>query len=368
VHQPNAKEAGASPTQEGATIHDVARLANVSASTVSNWLKGRHERMRPETRDRIGSVVRQLGYRPNQVARQLKTGQVKTLGLIVGSVANPFWGMFAHRVEDAARKRGYQVLLGNSERDRGREQGYTEMLWASGVRGLIIGSSSFSFDHLSSLAERGMNIVAFDRPTQATDTFAFDSVGVDGVVGGRVATEHLLALGHRRIGFISGPLKTVSRLARLEGYTRALRDGGAHAPLVWEGAPTSGSFGDFEGAELGRLAARELLAAADPPTALFALNDMYALGAYAGVRDMGRRVPDDVSIVGFDDIFLADIVQPRLTTIRQPLAEMMERVVELVIGRIEGTNTSAPEHVETEVELIVRESTAPARTDGSSVT
>lgn len=346
---------------ESATIQDVARLAHVSSSTVSNYLNGRLDRMRPETTERIQRAIAQLGYTPSIVARHLKTGRVPMLGLIVPSVANPFWGLVARRVEEQALAQGYQVLLCNAERDPDRERRYAEALWASGVRGVVFGSSPLTFDHIQRLAQRGLRVVAFDRQTQRTDRTVVDSVGIDNVQAARQAVEHLLVLGHRRVGLLSGPIRTVSRQDRLAGYQAALRAAGIEPDpaLIWEGA-SDGGFGDKESAELGRLGARELLRHPQPPTALVAINDMYALGAYAGLRDLGMTVPDAISVVGFDDIApLAEIAQPPLTTMRQPLDEMLQLVVQRLIGRIEQTRTGPPEHTVVAPTLVPRASTAP---------
>ncbi|HEU0116647.1 MAG TPA: LacI family DNA-binding transcriptional regulator [Thermomicrobiales bacterium] len=345
------------------TIEDVALLAKTSPSTVSNVLNGRLDRMRPETQARIQRAMEQLGYTPNQLARQLKTGKTPILGLIVPSVANPFWGSFAQYVEEAARDRGYQVLLGNAGRDPAQEERYAESLWSYGIRGVIFGSSPLSLDYVQALVKRGMRAVTFDRDTTPMDRAAggaIDSVSIENAKGARLATDHLLALGHRRIGFLSGPLRTASRLERLNGYRDALRAAGIAADegLVWEGFPAHG-FGDVEGAAFGRRGARELLEQPDPPTALFAINDMYALGAYAGARDVGARVPDDVSIVGFDDIAFAEIAQPPLTTIRQPLRDMLQATVAMLIDRLEGAKVGPADHLLAPPELIVRASTAP---------
>lgn len=347
------------------TIEDVALLAQTSASTVSNVLNGRLDRMRPETRDRIERAMEQLGYTPNQVARQLKTGQVPIIGLVVPSVANPFWGAFAQAVEEAARTRGYQVLLGNSERDPAREERYAESLLAHGIRGVIFGSSPLSLDHVSGLVDRGLSAVVFDREMRRGDARSrsvIDSISVDNVLGARIATEHLTSLGHRRVGFLSGPLRTASRLGRLAGYRAGLEAAGIEPlpALVWEGSPAHG-FGDVEGSDFGRTGARDLLNVAEPPTALFAINDMYALGAYAGARDLGLRVPEDVSVVGFDDIFLAEVAQPPLTTVRQPLRDMLQSTVGFLIDRLEGRRTGPGEQTVIVPELVIRHSTAPVR-------
>ncbi len=340
------------------TIHDVARLADVSPSTVSNLLNGRHHRMRPATKVRIEQAIDRLGYTPSRLARQLKSGYAPIIGLIVPSVANTFWGGMARAVEETALAHGYRVLLGNGERNLDRELAYAEEMWAQGIRGIIFGSSPLSLAHLLGLVKRGLRIVAFDRQTQRGDELDIDSVAIDNVRGAQLATEHLIALGHRRIGFISGPIRTVSRVDRLDGYRTALADAGIRfdRQLVWEGAETGG-FGDIEGAQLGRKGAHDLLSLPERPTALFTINDMYALGAYAGARDLGLRVPDMVSIVGFDDIVLADIVDPPLTTVRQPLPEMTRVAVERLIGYLEKTTGEAAMHLSVEPALIVRGST-----------
>jgi len=346
------------------TLQDVAKVAGVSASTVSNLLNGRNERMRPETLERVQHAITQLGYSPNRAARHLKTGRVEMIGVIVPSVANPFYGAFASGIEHAALKHGYQILLGNSERDPEREERYAEEFWSHGIRGLISGSSLLALNYFAGFVERGLHIVAFDRQAQSADDLLVDSVSVDNVLAARLATDHLLGLGHRRIGFVTGPLRTVNRLARIEGYQKSLRAFGVapDANLVWEKSLARG-FGDTEGVELGRSGARELLGKTNRPTALLALNDMYAFGAYAGARDLGLRIPDDVSIVGIDNGVLAEVVDPPLTTVRQPLLEMTLAAVDCIIGRIEGKSNGPPQHLTMKPELIVRRSAAKLRTN-----
>lgn len=351
--------------QKSVTIHDVARLAGVSTSTVSNVLNGRLDQMRSETSERVAQAIAQLGYAPSAAARQLKTGHTPVLGLMVPSVANPFWGALAQNVCDVASLHGYQVLLCNTERDATLEQHYLDVFWSHGAHGVILGSSSVSLDHLRVFAERGMQFISFDRlpaehESSMHDRFAIDSVSIDNAVGAALAVRHLLDLGHERIGFISGPLRTLSRLARLEGYRTALAEAGitANQNWVWEGRDARG-FGDVDGAQLGRNAAHDLLCGLQRPTALIAINDMYALGATAGARDLGLRVPDDLSVIGFDDIVLASITEPPLTTVRQPLRELMHAAVELLVSRLAINRVHTREYVVIAPELVVRESTAP---------
>ena len=341
------------------TITDVARTAEVSVSTVSNLLNGRSKRMRPETRVRIQNAIKTLGYTPNKAARQLKTGHARIIGLIVPSVANPFYGVFARYVEKTALENGYQVLLCNSERNPERERSYAQELWGYGVRGIIFGSSLMQFTHLDDLIEQGLHLVGFDRLSQVQDRRVIDSIGVDNLLAARLATKHLLALGHKRIGFLSGSVATVSRIDRLKGYKSALREAGIEPDekMIWEGS-SNGTFGDADAIEMGRQGAHELFTVLNPPTALFAINDMYALGAYAGARDLRLQIPKNVSIVGMDDIMLTEIAQPPLTTIRQPIQHIAELATKRVIGRIKETCSNPQEHIVLPPRLIARGSTA----------
>ncbi len=340
------------------TIGDVAKFAEVSTSTVSNYLNGRSKRMSAGTEQRVLDAIEQLNYKPNQMARQLKTGHAKIIGLIVPSVANPFYGVFAREIEKTALEHGYQVFLCNSERNPEREHGYAEKLWGYGVRGIILGSSLTQFSHFDDLVDRGLHLVAFDRVSQEKDQTVVDSIGVDNVLAARLAIKHLLSLGHRRIGFLSGSISTVSRIDRLNGYLQALDEAGIEKDdrLIWRGYE-SGHFGDNNAVEMGRQGAHELLTLAQAPTALFAINDMYAFGAYAGVHDLGMSVPNDISIVGMDDIMLAEVVQPPLTTIRQPIKQIAQIAIERLLGRLQQTITNKQEHVVLAPRLVVRSST-----------
>lgn len=345
---------------KGVTIYQVAQEAGVSPSTVSNYLNGRRARMLPATRDRIEQTIQRLDYRPNRAARQLRTGRIQVIGLVVPSVANPFWGTFARHLEGAALAEGYRVLLCNSERDPDRERGYIEELWHDGVRGVVLCSSLPSLDHLLPLLDRGLGLVAFDRTTQAGDPPSLVNISVDNVVGAELATTHLIELGHRRLAFVSGSLRSVNRKERYRGFCSAMEKAGLEPcdALVWSGA-TAEPFGDLDAADLGRRAAAELMEHDDSPTAIFAINDMTALGAYAGIRDAGLRVGRDVSVVGFDDVVLADLAAPALTTVRQPLPEMAAVAFTHLRARVEERGAPRGQSRLLRPDLMVRESTAP---------
>jgi DNA-binding LacI/PurR family transcriptional regulator len=175
-----------------------------------------------------------------------------------------------------------------------------------------------------------------------------------------LATKHLLSLGHTRIGFLSGPIRTISRMERLEGYKNALSEAGIESDsgLIWDIAPNGDNYGDADAVDLGRQGTQELLSRANPPTAIFAINDMVAFGAYSGAGDLGMTIPTDLSVVGVDDITLTEVVQPPLTTIRQPVQKIAELAVERLIARIQGTIVEEPGHQILRPQLIVRSSTA----------
>jgi DNA-binding LacI/PurR family transcriptional regulator len=344
----------------GHTIHDVARVAGVSPSTVSNVLNGRRERMRSETLERVTRAMAELGYAPNQIARGLKTGFIPTIGLIVPSVANPFWGAFARYVEHAALARHCQVMLCNGERDPQREQQYAESMLGRGIRGVILGSAPLSMKHMVGLVKRGLNVVTFDREIVGADGLEFDSVRVDNSDGARQAVEHLLNLGHRRIGFVSGPISSSARTDRFDAYKSALAARGI-APdpdLIWT---EHVSDADEEGTLLGKTAALALLRRKDPPTAFFAVNDMIAFGIYAGVREAGLEIPRDISVVGFDNIRLCEVVSPPLTTVVQPLPELMNAAVQMLLARLERKTQGPATHVTIPAKLMLRGSTGPRK-------
>ena len=347
----------------GVTIYQVAREAGVSPSTVSNLLNGRPGRMLPQTRQRVEAAIERLGYRPNRAARQLRTGRIQVIGLVVPSVANPFWGTFARHLEAAALESGYHVLLCNSERDPDRERKYVEELWADGIRGVVLCSSLPSLEHLMPIVRDGLGLVAFDRTAQVGDPETLVNISLDNVVGAQLATRHLLELGHKRIAFVSGSLRSVNRRERFRGFCEALEAAGldpADSP-VWSGGPDE-RYGDLDVAGLGRTAATELLSGERPPTAIVAINDMCALGVCAGIRDAGLRVADDVSVIGFDDIVLADLAAPALTTIRQPLPEMAAAAFAHLRAGIESGEPIPGQSLLMRPELIVRASTAPVPT------
>lgn len=342
------------------TIRDVARRAGVSPTTVSNALNGRTGRLSPATAERLREVCEELGFVPDELGRQLRRGHAKMIGLIVPSVANPFWGEFVRAAEEAARPSGFTVLSVSSDRLQEREREYTESMYRLGIRAILFGSSPMSLDYLSAWSDGGLNTMVFDRRFRRGDLQGIDCVTLDNRKGGYLATKALTDLGHRRIGFLSGPIKTASRRDRFTGYRRALSEAGIDfdSGLVWAGSGKS-AFGDPEGGDLGRAGALDLLTKDPSLTAMVAINDMYAIGAYAGIRSIGRSVPADVSVIGFDDIVLSRLVHPALSTVRQPVWQMAEVAINRLIARVKGEAGPEPLRQQWSPEFVRRESVAP---------
>jgi DNA-binding LacI/PurR family transcriptional regulator len=266
----------------------------------------------------------------------------------------------AHAVEVAAQTRGFQVLLGNTLRDAARERQCAADFFAFGIRGVIATSSPFDLEHFNDLIGRGLSVVALDMVNSSADAEpAMDSVSMDNHRAGYLATEHLIELGHQRIGYVSGATPTMSRRDRLSGYKAALNAANIELdPMLIAAGESASGYDDIHAAEHGRSAARSLLALPDPPSALVALNDMHAVGACAAVREIGGTVPDHVSVVGIDDINLAALLYPPLTTVRHPVKALSEAAVDLLVRRIEARERSPSRQIVFEPTLVVRGSTA----------
>ncbi len=345
------------------TIQDVARSAMVSPSSVSNYLNGRHNQMRAETCERIRMVIEELNYRPNGVARQLKTGHAPMLGLLVPSTANQFFGELAAEIEMAAQRYGFRTFLCNTLREREREREFAAELVSYGVRGMILGSAIRDPEGIIHLLRRGISIVAFDVLSSDLGVEGLDVVTIDNVHATRIAVQHLVGLGHRRIAYVTAPVGTIGREARLRGYKEALVQHGLEEQgrVIIENAPQARSaYGDADLVQLGRHAVASLLAPeADRPTAIIAMNDLIAFGIVSRLREEGVSVPGDMSLIGIDDVNIADMTSPSLTTVRQPFPEMAEAAVASLCARMNDSKRPCNETV-FKPELIIRASTAPA--------
>jgi LacI family transcriptional regulator len=326
------------------TIVEVARRAKVSTSTVSHVVNGTRF-VSPPARARVEAAIRALGYRPNALARSLRVGQSHTLGLVVPDSANPFFAEMGRAIELAAFQAGFSVILCNTENDRGKERLYLAVLAKKQVDGIILVAAEERGDAVAGLLRGRLPVVAIDRERPG---LKLDTVLTDHRMGGRLATGHLIGLGHRRIGCITGPARLSPSRLRLAGYRRALREAGIGPDdlLVVEG--------DFHPSS-GAAAARALLQRPRPPTAIFACNDLMAMGVLSAAAASGRRVPADLAVVGYDDIELAPFTTPPLSTVAQPRREMGREIVKLLVNRI-GDRDLPPQREVLPVALQVRQS------------
>jgi len=347
------------------TIEDVAQRAGVSISTVSNALNGRPERMRKETLSRIEAVIAELGFQPNRAARQLKTGHTPLIGLLVPSIENPSYGLLAHEIEIAAQERyGYRVLLASTYRNREKESSFFDDLLSHGVRGVIVISSLADQSHVHAAVRRGLVAVSYDRRAPARQTSPIDYVSMDNVSAARLAVEHLLANGHVRLALVTASGRTLSRTEKIQGFLAAVRSRGAgRAAKVLERKAGS-DFGDAEMAELGRALADDIAKSSLRPTGIVAINDMLAIGLIAGLRNRGIRVPDEVSVIGMDDLVLSSLVNPALTSIRLPLAAMAQTMVDRLIRRLGDPRIPTGEFL-FQPTLVARGSVGPPVTRGA---
>ncbi|RWE10354.1 MAG: LacI family transcriptional regulator [Mesorhizobium sp.] len=320
------------------TIADVARYAGVSVATVSHVMN-RTRHVEPETAERVRAAITALRYSPNSLARSLRRGETKTIGLLLPDNSNPFFASVARQIEDAGFVAGYTVILCNSDGSAEKEERYLSVLMAKQIDGLIFAGSS---DHARVFASLSAAVpaVLLDREIH--------SVNVDSVL-----VDHDLGLGHKRIGVIGGPRDSSSSPARLRGFTRALEEAGLALP------PSSVVDSDYHFAG-GRLAMERLLEQAPEITAVFACNDLMAMGAITALRSRGLRVPDDMSLIGFDDIPYAVTTWPPLTTIAQPVEKIGTRAVSLLLERVVEPEAPSRREVLTPV-LVERESCAPLR-------
>ena len=314
------------------TIKDVAHHAGVSVSTVSNVLNGRTGRMRKETLARVEKAIGQLKFRPNAVARRLKTGQAPLLGLLVPSLANPMYGAIAREIETFAQEQyGHRVLIGSTYRDKEKEATFFEDLLAHGVSRVIVISSLADERHFETVVGRGMTVVSYDRGAAKGRTSKVVHVTPDNFEAARLATEHLIAHGHKRLAFATVAGMTMSRSAKIQGFQAAASRNGLQKTAVILNGGLLDEYGDSIMSEVGRALALRLSAEPARPTGIVAVNDLMALGLMAGLREAGLRVPQDVSIVGIDGLFLAALSNPGLSTVQLPVADMARAMVECAI-------------------------------------
>ncbi|NBE50497.1 LacI family DNA-binding transcriptional regulator [Streptomyces boluensis] len=311
------------------TLADVAREVGVSAKTVSRVLN-EDGPASARTREQVLAAVAKLGFQPNLMARNIRVGGPDaTIGLVIPDVANPFFGAVARAIEDTVRERGLTLLMGSSADDPARERALTDQFLARRVSILmVVPSVGADHTHLKSHREAGLPVIFLDRPGVGLST---DRVVSSNRVGAHDGVAHLIAHGHRRIGFLGDlPLKLYTRRERLAGYRSALDE----ATIPYDRSLVANAH-DQQSAEA---ATAQLLDLADPPTALFAGNNIMALGI---VAELARTKRKDVAVVAFDDIALAEALEPALTVVAQNAQELGEAAATIALTRLDGTRTRA---------------------------
>jgi LacI family transcriptional regulator len=328
-------------------MSDVALEAGVSLMTVSRVINNKGD-VSNETRQRVLDVIVKLGYRPSAIARSLATRETATIGLVIPDVGNAFFAEITQGVERLAYSRGYHVFLCNTGEDPQRELSVIQSLEEKRVDGLILCSSRLEEEKLVELVSDLSAVVLVNRSLCQTAEGTFDSVMLDDERGGWMATQHLIESGHRNIGFLAGPTASYSGAGRRKGFLTALQEGGIEPVDGWIRHCQPSVEGGYE-------ATCELLALYPSLTALFCYNDLVAVGALQACNELKRRVPEDLAIVGHDDIPVAALVSPALTTCRVPRYELGTRAVEALLERLRDHSHDCSQ-IMLEPELVIRES------------
>lgn len=333
------------------TIRDVATRAGVSTATVSRVLAGVGH-PRPDTAAAVQRAAKELGYRPSGVARSLRMRQTRSIGLIVTDIANPFFPEVVKAADDRARELGYSILLGTAAYDERRAMHYLDLMADRRVDGMIVASSQLSQEGWARLVASPVPVVVANAEPAGVPVTVITS---DNVGASRLAVDHLVGLGHRRIGYLRGPEAYTAAVPRIDGFHAACADAG----LDPSDTPVIDGEADVESGYRG---AGEVLASHPGVTAIYCYNDLTAIGVLRRLRDAGRRVPDEISVVGLDDIAAASWTAPSLTTVAQQKAEIGRLAVERVIACLrDAGDVLEPAVVRLPTSLTVRESTGPVR-------
>ena len=326
------------------SLRDIAKKAGVSVGTASNVLN-RPGIVAPETAKRVHQVIEEMGYNPNGYVKQMSAGHSRTLGLVVPNVSNPFFAEVARGVEDAAFKKNYAVFICNSGESNQREERFMSVLIEQMVKGVLITPTSLKPGHIKLLKERGISVVLID----ATGKMSTEcSVTVNDVRGGEIAIEHLADLHHTTIAWVCGPETIPQAADRSKGVAAAAKSRKVKISTIRVPSMTFAS---------GEEAVKEFLALDPRPTAIFCANDVLALGVMRGLMAEGIRIPDEVSLIGYDDIEFAPSAAVPLTSIAQPAYQLGQVATQLLLSECEGIETHAHQAVNFQPELVVRQST-----------
>lgn len=328
-----------------ANIRDVATMAGVSTTTVSHVINETRF-VAEETRERVFAAMRDLNYAPSLVARSLKVKETHSIGMLVTTSSNPFFAEVVRGVERYCFEQGYNLMLGNTEGEAATALSYLKMMLRKRVDGLLVMCSEGQQEVLSQLGWlKDLPVVQMDWGNSGGEV---DLIADNSRHGGWLATRHLIELGHRKIGCITGPSQRAPGAERVAGFHDALQEAGLECPAqwLWEG--------DFDCAS-GHRAMQALLILPDRPTALFVCNDLMAMGAISAATAAGLKVPDDISIIGYDNVALAEFMSPPLTTINQPKEELGRLAVTQLMSRING-DAGSGRLIKLEPNLVIRAS------------
>lgn len=338
------------------TIRDVAKRAGVAPITVSRVIN-RSRNVSEATRARVQEAIDELGYVPNRLARSLRLKRTHTLALVVTDITNPFWTTVVRGVEDAAQDAGFNVILCNTDECEAKQEQYLDILLQKRVDGIVLVPARASAKLVDWIQRQTTPVVVLDRrvPSVRADVVRGDSEG-----GAYQLVRHLLSLGHRQIAVLSGPKDVSTAADRVDGYCRALAEAGLEIRADWI---RYGSFSQASGYEM----AQQVLAASPRPTALFAINNFIAIGALRALRDAGLRVPEDMSVVTFDDRTSGLVTEPFLTVADQPAYEMGQKAADLLLTRLSGSAGNGYQEIVLPIEITVRRSSSPLGSSGRPV-
>lgn len=338
------------------TINDIAKIAGVSRSTVSRVLTD-NPNVKVSTREKVKAVIEAHNYQPNSLARGLALGKINVVALIIGDIRNPFYSELTWVIEGILNRNGYLVVLCDSEYDIEKEELYLKAVKQYGFSGVVMTSAMESENLISILKSMDCPVVLLNRYIKS---FEEDVVVLDNFQGGYIATKHLIDLGHTKIGIITGPLNSTSSMERFNGYKSALQDYGIK---YREDFVMHGNLKVESGYEYG---VSLLKRKSTKPTAVFAGNDLMAIGIMEAYKNMGMNIPENLSLVGFDDIPLASTPSINLTTIRQPFRELGETVAELVLKRINNERLEYKKVIFSP-QLVIRGTTAPPNNNSGTI-
>ena len=326
------------------SLRDVAKKAQVSVGTVSNVLN-RPEVVAPATLARVKATIKELGFVPNGFARHLRAGFSRTIGLVVPDVANPFFTEVARGVEDAASKRDYAVFLCNSDESSVKEDRYVNVLFEQQVRGVLITPSDLKSDRLEAMRDRGISVTLLDRELKGRNQC---SVSVDDVHGGQLAIEYLAGLGHTKIAWVCGP-ETIPQVAdRSAGVAKAAKVANVSVQTIKVALMNSTK---------GEEAALKILELDQLPTAIFCANDLLALGVMRTLLANKVRIPDQISLLGYDDISFAPSAAIPLSSIAQPAYQMGITAADLLLSECEDGDEHNHQQIRFQPQLVERATT-----------